>query len=68
MKKLMPPEEKMKTQKRELNKNFQGEEGGIRPLRTFQSDLAEAMKGQAPTPSATDTTKKPSKKIFPWLS
>lgn len=56
--------QKISEQKQKIIKNTQGEEGGIKPLRTLQGDVAEAMKNQQISP---EDIKKSSKKAFPWF-
>ncbi|MFA6476364.1 MAG: hypothetical protein WCV68_03000 [Candidatus Paceibacterota bacterium] len=52
-------------QKREPSQSSQDESTGIRPLRTLQSDMADALKNQQIDPADVN---KSSKKTFPWLS
>jgi hypothetical protein len=51
--------------KREPVQDSQDQSAGIRPLRTLQSDMADAMKNQQIDPADVN---KSNKKTFPWLS
>lgn len=57
-------QQKINEQKQRLTNSTEGEEEGIKPLRTLQGDLAEALKNQQISP---EEMKKTNKKAFPWF-
>lgn len=57
-------QQKINEQKQRLANSTEGEEEGIKPLRTLQGDLAEALKNQQISP---EEMKKTNKKAFPWF-